>query len=403
MGVAHLPSKFEYVAHAITERVTEVLGAPTCVTDTRRQVVASSDPYIAASLASQQADEPYLRVPLQVDRHAGEVIIAAPRNGEVISPRLAHVIVELIVNQTTTMAQSGLSSAHQQKNAFIHDLLHGFHTDEATILREAKLLGLDLSTPRAVILIDAADYILRCEAGQEPSDAQIRRRAQVVVGIVVSFFHLPNDTICAYIGDGEVAVLKASNTQNLIIWAEEGEATDQTCLSWANLAALKRASRLLLQHLRDDTGAAISIGIGRYHPGACGLAQSFQDARAALSLGRRFHGQNGVHCLDQLGIAAFVGVADERTKIDLATYLLGPLNHEQELLHTLAVFFATDCCPSTTAARLSIHRNTVSYRLEKIASLTGLDPRRFDDAVQIRLALLLRQLQGVDQDRPATP
>ncbi|WP_369128003.1 helix-turn-helix domain-containing protein [Ligilactobacillus salivarius] len=40
-----------------------------------------------------------------------------------------------------------------------------------------------------------------------------------------------------------------------------------------------------------------------------------------------------------------------------------------------------------------MHRNTLNYRLDKIASLIGLDPRRFDEAVQIRLALLLRKLQ----------
>ena len=44
------------------------------------------------------------------------------------------------------------------------------------------------------------------------------------------------------------------------------------------------------------------------------------------------------------------------------------------------------------ARALGIHRNTLSYRLDKIASLTGLDARRFDAAVQIRLALLLRAL-----------
>jgi carbohydrate diacid regulator len=123
------------------------------------------------------------------------------------------------------------------------------------------------------------------------------------------------------------------------------------------------------------------------------LTESYQDARAALSLGCRFHGQNRVHCLDQLGIAAFVGVSDERTKIDLAVYLLGPLDHEPDLMVTLLSFFEHDCCPSSTAADLTIHRNTLTYRLDKITSLTGLDPRRFDDAVQIRLALVLRSLQ----------
>jgi carbohydrate diacid regulator len=44
-----------------------------------------------------------------------------------------------------------------------------------------------------------------------------------------------------------------------------------------------------------------------------------------------------------------------------------------------------------------VHRNTVRFRLEKIALLTGLDPRHFDDAVQIRLALLLNNLHEQEE------
>jgi len=94
---------------------------------------------------------------------------------------------------------------------------------------------------------------------------------------------------------------------------------------------------LAARALTGDTGASISISIGRYHPGIRGLARSYQDARAALSLGCRFHGCNEVHCL-KIGIAAFIGVSDQQTKIELATYLLSPLDHEPELLATLEAF-----------------------------------------------------------------
>ena len=299
----------------------------------------------------------------------------------------------MVINQAAVI--DALPNQHQLKNKFIYDLLHCLIDDEATVLRYSKLLGLDLSPPRAVILIDASDYILVSSGSQhleqETVEARVRRRAQLVIGSVVGFFHLPNDTICAYIGDGEVAVLKASDTKNLVTWANSGDVPEQSNSSWANLTALNRAARSLLVRLQGDTGASISIGIGRYHPGIRGLARSYQDARAALSLGCRFHGRNQVHCLDKLGIAALIGVSDEQTKIELATYLLSPLDQEPELLATLDAFFASDLRPSSTASQLAIHRNTLSYRLEKITSLTGLDPRRFDDAVQIRLALLLRE------------
>jgi len=64
----------------------------------------------------------------------------------------------------------------------------------------------------------------------------------------------------------------------------------------------------------------------------------------------------------------------------------------RKLVFTLHVFFEENCSPSLSSRRLSIHRNTLSYRLDKITSLTGLDPRQFDQAVQIRLALLLQSV-----------
>ncbi len=397
MTTMSMGTSFERVAETVTTRVAELLCAGVSVVDARGKIVSSTDASLAglASLASVSASE--LRVPLRLDGQVGEIVVGESLNGEVISPRLAHVLIELVVNQTM-LARSGTfaASSHERKNTFISDLLHGVVDDEETILRDAKLLGLDFAPPRAVILIDAAEYILAAAGDGEhgAADAQVRRRAQMVIGSIVNFFHLPNDTICAYIGDGEVAVLKASNTQNLVRWVDSPETGAQSSPSWANLTALRRAGDALVARLRSDTSASMTVGIGRYHPGVCGLARSYQDARAALSLGRRFHGQNGVHCLDSLGIAAFVGVPDERTKIDLATYLLSPLDHEPDLLETLNVFFAVDCSPSITASRVSIHRNTLSYRFDKITSLTGLDPRRFDDAIQIRLALLLRSLRA---------
>jgi carbohydrate diacid regulator len=395
--------QFERVALAVTERTAELLCARVWVCDERGTIIASSDGNVdwsplAAGEQSQHAS--HLRVPLYLGAQSGEVVVATPANGEVISPRLARVLVELVINQA--IVAMTVPNQQELKSRFIHDLLIGSAGNDANILRKGHILGMDLSLPRAVILIDATDYIL-VPNGIDPykaSEARMRRRAQLIIASVVNFFHLPSDTICAYIGGGEVVILKASSTQDLIAWTDQNEPSaanghdkiDQPSPSWANLTALKRAAAALLVRLRHDTNAAINIGIGRYHPGVHGLARSYQDARAALSLGRHFHGHNRCHCLDGLGIAAFIGVSDERTKIDLARHLLSPLDHEPDLLETLDVFFQEECSPTATRSRLAIHRNTLSYRLSKVASLTGLDPRHFDDAVQIRLALLLSSL-----------
>ena|SRR5947209_5087381 len=392
MALVH--GQFERVAETVTERAADLLAAPVSVVDEQGVIVASSDVALVGcrlDAGGETGTGAYLDVPLRLDARTGTVMIGYPLESPSIPPRLARVLVELVINQATVVDR--LPNHHELKDKFIHDLLQGSWESEAAMLREAQILGMDLAPPRVIILIDAAAYILAATPDtKKPSERLIRQRAQVVITGVVDFFHLPNDTICAYIGEGEVAVLKASNKQNLSAWVSPEDVHAPANPSWSNLAALKRAGTALLAQLSRYTSATLNIGIGRHHPGIRGLARSYHDARAALSLGRRFHGPNQVHCLDSLGIAAFVGVSDQHTKLDLATFLLSPLDHEPELLYTIETFFDCDCQPSRAAQALAIHRNTLGYRLDKIASLTGLDPRRFDDAVQIRLALALRSL-----------
>lgn len=389
--------QYEQTAWAIAERSAELLCARAWVTDKRGVVVACSDRRCLGhtfASAIEDAGVDYLRVPLTIGAQHGEVIVALADNGESISPRLARVLVELVINQTVVVAQ--LPNRQELKNKFIHDLLRGRVDDEEDIIREGQILSMDLTIPRAVILLDATDYMLAADGTAAPTrgDDHIPRRAQYIIASIVSFFNLPNDTICASIGGGEVAILKAATTQDLVSWTDYSDAQLPAGASWTNLNALKRASNALLARLTHELNAAITIAIGRYHPGIRGLSRSYQDARAALSLGSRLQGHNRVHCLDSLGMAAFIGISDEQTKQELAAHLLSPLDSEPELQDTLGAFFIENCSASSTASRLCIHRNTLSYRLDKIASLTGLDPRTFDDAVQIRLSLLLRSLQG---------
>lgn len=395
-----MSSRFSQVASEVVQQLAELLCATVSIVDSRGSVVSSSGADFKNSAcppSNAQELSHFLRIPLQCEAEIGEVIVNSVPGQETISPRLAQALIELVVRQTTLGEQ--FPNQNDLKNQLINDLLHGQVLDEATVLSQARRLKIDLTPPRAVILIDASQYIRGETSGKERENflsekKRYQQRANVVISSIVSFFHLPSDTICADLGQGNIAVLKASDTKNLDLWASREEVTEGYSSSWANLAALKRAADALLVRLCRDTRTCVNIGIGRYHPGIHGLARSYEDARVALSLGCRFRGDNQVHCLGEMGIAAFVGVADENTKIDLARYLLSPLDHEPDLLVTLNQFFAENCCPSATAKRLSIHRNTLSYRLDKIASLTGLDARIFDDAVQMRLSLLLRSLQS---------
>ena len=86
---------------------------------------------------------------------------------------------------------------------------------------------------------------------------------------------------------------------------------------------------------------------------------------------------------------------DRSTKIATAQRILRSLADEQDLLHTLETFLHSDLSPVEASRALHIHRQTLAYRLDKIAHLTGIDPRHFEGASQLAAALLLQQLNTV--------
>ena len=77
---------------------------------------------------------------------------------------------------------------------------------------------------------------------------------------------------------------------------------------------------------------------------------------------------------------------------------IGSLN--EELILTFSEFVRQNLSPGDTARNLYIHRNTLKYRLDRIHTLTGIDPRNHAGASLIRLLLAdSAQLSSGEKDR----
>ena len=62
---------------------------------------------------------------------------------------------------------------------------------------------------------------------------------------------------------------------------------------------------------------------------------------------------------------------------------------DKELMVTGEEYLNNDLNVSETARVLYIHRNTLLYRLNKLEKITGLDLRKFNDAMEFRLISVL--------------
>ena len=65
---------------------------------------------------------------------------------------------------------------------------------------------------------------------------------------------------------------------------------------------------------------------------------------------------------------------------------------DEELARCVEEFFKYDLNVAEPSRKSYLHRNTLLYRIEKIANLTGLNIRSFDDAVTFRILMIIYNL-----------
>jgi purine catabolism regulator len=65
-----------------------------------------------------------------------------------------------------------------------------------------------------------------------------------------------------------------------------------------------------------------------------------------------------------------------------------------ELIHTLETYFEHNGNLSQTAEALFIHRNTLIYRMERIAAITNLELDKPDNRLALQLALRIYRMLG---------
>lgn len=123
------------------------------------------------------------------------------------------------------------------------------------------------------------------------------------------------------------------------------------------------------------------------------LSDSLKEARAAMEVGKIFYFDRKTNTYSSLGIGRLIyQIPRPLCQMYLNEVFGGelPAVFDEDTLNLVEKFFENNLNTSETARKLYIHRNTLIYRLDKIQKETGLDLRTFDDAVSLKIALLVR-------------
>ena len=143
-----------------------------------------------------------------------------------------------------------------------------------------------------------------------------------------------------------------------------------------------------------EAGIEHVVGIGSVANQLKDIARSFKEAQVAVEIGRVFDESITMMSYENLGIGRLI----YQLPTTLCEMFLSEVfkkgsveSLDEETLFTIQKFFENNLNVSETSRKLFVHRNTLVYRLEKIKKLTGLDLREFDNAIVLKVALMVKQ------------
>jgi purine catabolism regulator len=160
-------------------------------------------------------------------------------------------------------------------------------------------------------------------------------------------------------------------------------------------AAIALAQSVADLAAREYPEAVLRCGIGSSAADLGGWQLSFRQAGQALDMARRLGQRKPLFYMDLSVYRLLLQFEDHP---DLKAFLgetLGPiLSHENadELLATLEEFFAHNGNLTQTAEALFIHRNTLTYRMERMNAVFHLDLENPDTRLAVQLALSIRRM-----------
>ncbi|MHC1786591.1 MAG: PucR family transcriptional regulator [Christensenellales bacterium] len=169
---------------------------------------------------------------------------------------------------------------------------------------------------------------------------------------------------------------------------------------------IKEFARALQETLREETGFDLRCGVGEPAADAGGLHRSCRQALRAMEIGEAFTPKEGLWVYSEMLFPRFLwDVAPEAAGYYHALIFNKRSAHlfTQEMIDTIAMFLEKDLNLADTARQLYIHRNTLVYRLDKVHRLSGLDVRRFDDALIFKLFYDLRKCRKLPADAHNDP
>ena len=183
------------------------------------------------------------------------------------------------------------------------------------------------------------------------------------------------------------------NSFNLIL---DGNIVCIFSCKFADYLSISKYADVLREALKEELGFYCKIVIGGVVENFCDVSVSYKQALAILNQSEFLTEKNVYSYPDFLPFKILNNLteAEKNSLINSYNFYL----KDKVLLETADEFLNSDLNVLRASKKLYVHRNTLYYRLNKIEKITGLDVKRFSDALTYRLLSLIVKIKEKDDE-----
>ncbi len=345
----------QIIANCIDE-ATAISGIGFIIADTKGQTVVRSLPVETPAPATitefVNGDEESCRID-------GQIFIKISDEGETAYVLISDTDGENDLCARLTASQiRNLIIAYRDKidrNSFFQNILLD------------NLLLVDIYNRAAKLHIDASKR--RCVFVIEPVAAKDDNLIEMVKEL---FYYEAGDQVTA-VDEAHVIVIKA---------LEDGDGEED----------LKETANMLVDMAGSEAVSDVRVSYGTIADDIKGISKSYKEAKLALEVSKIFYPFKRTIEYSNLGVGRLIYQLPVNLCELFVKEIFGdniPEEIDEEILATVNKFFENSLNVSETSRQLFIHRNTLIYRIEKLQKATGLDVRVFDDALTLKIALMV--------------
>ena len=155
-------------------------------------------------------------------------------------------------------------------------------------------------------------------------------------------------------------------------------------------------AEFLKQSVYEEIGVSVKIAIGGVVRAISDISTSFSQAISAYRMYSVLNPKGDIHSYkDYVLIKMLEDLPKYKLNENLELLMdtgAKEIFNDEEMLNTAEEFLENSLNTSETSRKLYLHRNTLIYRLDKIEKATGLNIRKFSDAITFRLITILSRL-----------